>query len=432
MRGRQNRRAFLSLAGMAATGALAAACGSDTGRAGNPPPSTASSVPPPQAPLANLQQWYHAYGEDGVQDAVKRYAAAYPKAHVTVQWNPGDYDSKIVTALENSAVPDIFEAQVKIDWVRQHQVVALDDVIAPVKGDFTPAVLAAQTVEGKVYGIPQAADTQVLFYRKSLLQTAGVNPPQTVDELIDAASKLTNNGVKGFFAGNDGGVGTLTGPLLWSAGLDYLSKDNRSVGFDDPRAATALGKLRTLNTNGSLLLGAPADWSDPGALIDGLVAMQWTGLWNMPKVQQAFGDDFGVLPFPKLDATGAPSVPVGAYGSMINAKSPNVAAAKDFVKWLWIDQTDDQLEFDTKFGFHLPSRQSLVARADNLRTGPAADAVRYVQQNSHLVGGPVWTAQANTALSDAVAKIAKEGADPVAQTKSAVDAAKAELKRLFG
>jgi multiple sugar transport system substrate-binding protein len=117
---------------------------------------------------------------------------------------------------------------------------------------------------------------------------------------------------------------------------------------------------------------------------------------------------------------------------MINAKSPNVDAAKDFVKWLWIDQVDDQLEFATKFGFHVPSRQSLVDRADNLKSGPAADAAKFVKESSHLVGGPVWTAQANTALSDAVAKIAKEGADPTATTQTAVAAAKAELARLFG
>jgi multiple sugar transport system substrate-binding protein len=426
----RSRRGFLSLAGTAAVGAVAAACGSSTGRAGTPPPSTASSAPA-APPLPRLQQWYHAYGEDGVQDAVKRYAAAYSKAKISVQWNPGDYDSKIKAALQNSAVPDLFEAQVKIDWVRQNQVVALDDIISPVKDDFSPSVLAAQTVDGKVYGIPQATDTQVLFYRKSLLRAAGVQPPRTVDELIDAAGKLTKDNAKGLFVGNDGGVGVLTGPLLWSAGLDYLTKDNHSVGFDDPRAANAFGKLRTLNTSNSLLLGAPRDWSDPAAFIDGLAAMQWTGLWNVPKIQDALKDDFGVLPFPKLDDSGAPSVPVGAYGAMINAKGKNVAAAKDFIKWLWIDRTAYQLEFATKFGFHVPARTSLIDRAQSLKTGPAADVARLVKENSHLVGGPVWTAQSNAALADAVAKIAKEGAHPAAETRKAVDAAKAELKRLF-
>lgn len=413
-----SRRSFMSLTGSAAVVAFAAACGSNTGRGGGGG--------------ATLQQWYHAYGEDGVQEAVRKYAAAYSKAKVDVQWNPGDYDSKIVTALQNSAVPDVFEAQVKIDWVRQNQVVALDDLITGVKDDFSPRVLEAQTVDGRIYGVPQAADTQVLFYRKSMLQAAGVQPPQTVDELIDAAKRLTKDRVKGLFVGNDGGVAVLGGPLLWSAGLDYLAEGNRKVGFDDPRAAVAFGKLRTLNANGSLLLGAPSDWSDPAAFIDGLTAMQWTGLWNVPKIAAALKDDFGVLAFPRLDGSGRPSVPVGAYGACVNAKSKNVDAAKEFVKWLWVDQADDQLEFATKFGFHIPARNSLIDRADSLKSGPAAEAVRFVKENSHLVGGPVWTSQSNTALGDALAKIAKEGADPVQQTRQAVSVARNELKRLFG
>jgi multiple sugar transport system substrate-binding protein len=382
-----------------------------------------------------LQQWYHQYGEAGVEDAVKRYAAAYQAAQVQVGWKIGDYASLVTTALENSPVPDVFESQVKIDWVRANQVVALDDIIAPVKDDFTPSVLAGHTVGGHVYGIPQAVDTQVLFYRKSLLQQAGVTPPSTVAELVDAAQKLTRNGVKGLFVGNDGGVGVLGGPLLWSVGLDYLHEDSSgkyTPGFDDPRAATAVAALHTLNTNGSLLLGAPADWSDPSAFTQELCAMQWTGLWNVPSIKQKFGDDFGVLPFPKFDDSGAVSVPVGAFGSMINAKSKHVDDAKAYIKWLWIDQTADQIQFDTAFGFHIPSRTSLIPQATNLRTGPAADAVRYVQESGHLVGGPVWTDAMNTGLSDALSTVAKNGGDPSGPLRTAVGTVNTQLKQLFG
>ncbi|HEX3778052.1 MAG TPA: extracellular solute-binding protein [Pseudonocardiaceae bacterium] len=420
------RRGFLGLAGSVALAGLAtAACGSDTGR-GSSGTSSSSGA---------LQQWYHQYGEAGVEQAVQSYAAAYKTAQVQVGWKIGDYDSLIATALENSAEPDIFEDQVKIDWVRADQVVTLDDIIAPVKDDFTPSVLAGHTVAGHVYGIPQAVDTQVLFYRKSLLQQAGVQPPSTVAELVSAAQALTRNGMKGLFVGNDGGVGVLAGPLLWSVGLDYLHEDasgNYTVGFDDPRAATAMNTLHQLNSNGSLLLGAPADWSDPSAFTQGLTAMQWTGLWNIPSIKAKFGDDFGVLPFPKFDNSGAESVPVGAYGSMINAKSRHIDEAKAFIKWLWIDQTADQLRFDTAFGFHIPSRKSLIPKATNLTTGPAADAVRYVQQSGHLVGGPVWTDAMNTALSDSLTDIAKNGGDPSGPMHTAVSGVQAQLKQLFG
>jgi multiple sugar transport system substrate-binding protein len=423
-RGGLSRRGFLGAAGAAAVAGFAAACGSNTGRGGSG-----------SAGANGLVQWYHEYGEDGVQQAVQRYAAGYHAYPVQVGWKVGDYDSLINTALQNSSVPDVFEAQPKISQVRAGQLVPLDDVIAPVRDDFTPAVLAGHIVDGKVYGIPQAVDTQVLFYRKSLLAQAGVAVPSTVAELVDAARALTRDGVKGLFAGNDGGVGVLAGPVLWSAGLDYLKQDasGRYVpGFDDPRAATAAGALAQLNSNGSLLLGAPADWSDPSAFTQELVAMQWTGLWNIPKIKAKFGDDFGVAAFPALDAAGAPSVPVGAFGSMVNAKSRHIPEAKAFVKWLWIDQTADQLDFDTHYGFHIPSRKSLIPQATNLRSGPAADAVRFVQDHGHLVGGPVWTDAMNTALSDALTTIAKNGGDASGPLRTAVSKVTAQLDQLFG
>ena len=413
-----SRRTFLSLAGMLAAGSALAACGSDTGRGGSGG--------------GTLRQWYHAYGEDGVEDAVKRYAAAYSAAHVEVQWNPGDYDSKILTALQTSAVPDVFEAQVKLDWVRQKQVVPLDDVLGDARADFVPALLQSQTVDGHLYGIPQAIDTQVLFYRPSLLRAAGVQPPTTVDELVDATKALTRGGVKGLFAGNDGGVSVLMGPLLWSAGLDYLDADAHAVGFDDPRAATAFTKLREINTGGGLLLGSPTDWSDPGAFTSKRVAMQWTGLWNLPKIQQALGQDVGVLAFPPLDAQGKASVPVGAYSAMVNARSANVDAAKAYVKWLWVDQTQDEVEFATAFGAHLPARTSLSAKAPKLQSGIGAQVVKFVADGGRIASPAAWSAPSNTALSDAVARIAREGADPNTETQKAITVAKAEIARLRG
>ncbi|OZM71829.1 sugar ABC transporter substrate-binding protein [Amycolatopsis antarctica] len=415
----RTRRSFLTLAGLLASGSLAA-CGSNTGRADGTNGD------------GTLRHWYHAYGEDGVQDAVKRYAEAYPAARVEVQWNPGDYDSKIVTALQNSPVPDVFEAQVKVEWVRQQQVVPLDDLLGAERGDFVQTLLTSQTVDGALYGVPQAIDTQMLFYRKSMLAAAGLQPPRTVDELVDATARLNTGGVRGLFVGNDGGVSTLTGPLLWSAGLDFLSVDGRAVGFNDPRAATVFGKLRALNTGGGLLLGAPTDWSDPGAFCDGLVAMQWTGLWNLPKIREAVGEDFGVLPFPALDGTGRVSVPVGAYSAMVNAKSADVDAAKAYVRWLWVERTEYQAEFATGFGVHLPARTSLDGAAAVLSSGPGAEAVRFVADSGRILSPPAWTAQAGTALSDAVARIAREGADPAAETRKALDVADSEITRLYG
>jgi multiple sugar transport system substrate-binding protein len=412
-----SRRRLLSAGGGLALTAALAACGSNNGRGGGSGGGTA------------LSQWYHQYGEAGTEQAVKRYAVAYRPAHVTVQWRPGNYDQQTAAALLTDSGPDVFEANgPSLDQIQGGQVVDLTDEIKAVESDFNPGVLAPKTYRGKVYGIPQVIDMQMLYYRKSMLAKAGVRPPQTLDELVDAARALTDKDVKGLFLGNDGGAGVLGGTPLFAAGLELVGADG-TVGFDDPAAATALGKLHKLYADKSLLLGAPADWSDPSAFLQGLTAMQWTGLWAMPQIQKQLGDDFGVLPFPRDGSAGRPAVPVGAYGSAVSARSRHVEAAKAYVKWLWVDRTDYQEDFALSYGFHIPARISLAKRAAKLRTGAAADAVRYTTDYGHA-NPLLWTNASMAALQDALSHIIKDGADPAAQVKSVVGTVKSELARV--
>jgi multiple sugar transport system substrate-binding protein len=420
------RRRLLAMGGGLAAMAVAG-CGSNTGR------DTGSGGSSGNKPA--LSQWYHQYGEAGTQAAVQRYAKAYPDATVTVQWSPGDYDKKTAATLLTDNGPDVFEYGngPSIDMINGGQVVDLSDLLDDAtKADFTPSLINRMSYQGKLYAIPQVTDMQLMVYRKSLLSAAGVQPPQTVDDLLAAAKKLTNDKMKGLFVGNDGGVGILGGPALWSAGLDYLTEDNQ-FGFDDPAAVESLRKLRELFTSKSLLLGAPTDWSDPSAFTQGLTAMQFTGLWTLPAIQKAFGDDFGVLPWPKLNATtGKPSVPVGAYGSVVNAKSKNVDAAKKFVKWLWVDQTEDQLDFAQSYGFHIPARKSLAEKAEKLKSGPAADAVKFVNENGHAQTPILWSPKSGTAYSDALNRIIRSGSDPATEIKAVKTVVEAELKRITG
>ena len=391
--------------------------------------AASASVP---AGNVTLSQWYHQYGEAGTQQAVERYAAAYQAAKVTVQWVPGDYDTKVASSLLTNSGPDVFEAGngPNIDQIQGGQVVALDGVLGDAASDFTQSLVQRMTYKGKLYAVPQVIDMQLLVYRKSLLKAAGVTPPETFDDLVAAAKKLTTSDVKGLFLGNDGGVGVMGGPALWSVGADYLTTDNK-VGFDDPNVAKALTGLHSLFTSGSLLLGAPADWSDPSALTQELTAMQWTGLWTLPVLQKSLGDDFGVLPWPKFSASvGAPSVPIGAYGSAVSAKSKNPDAAKAFVKYLWVDQTADQLDFAQSYGFHIPARKSLAAKAEKLKSGAAADAVTITQKYGKAQTPLLWTTASGAAYSDALNNIIKNGADATAEMAKVTKTVNAELARV--
>ncbi|MEV7814584.1 extracellular solute-binding protein [Streptomyces flaveolus] len=408
------RRRDLLAAGLGA-GALTA-CGSNTGRGGG------GSGP-------ELAQWYHQYGEPGTERAVQRYAAGFKKARVSVQWRPGNYDQQTAAALLTDSGPDVFEVNgPTFDQIRGGQVLDLTELVQEVKDDFHPAVLAPKTHDGRVYGIPQAVDTQMLYYRKSLLEDAGVEPPTTLDALVDAAHRLTGGKVKGLFLGNDGGAGVLGGTPLYAAGFQLVGDDGKA-GFDDPAAARTLGKLHRLYADRSLLLGAPSDWSDPSAFVQGLTAMQWTGLWALPAVRRELGDDFGVLPFPKDGSQGRPSVPVGAYGAAVAARSRHKELAKEYVRWLWVERTDLQEDFALSYGFHIPARISLAGKATALKDGPAADAVRFT--TDHGDAQPLlWTPASQTAYQDALSRIIRNGAAPERELRAVVRKVSAELDRV--
>ncbi|MER7788148.1 sugar ABC transporter substrate-binding protein [Streptomyces sp. NPDC097640] len=417
-----SRRRLLGAGGsFALTGALATACGSNTGR---------DSKDSDGKPV--IEQWYHQYGEDGTERAVKRYAAAYGKtgkAKVEVQWRPGNYDQQTAAALLTDSGPDVFEANgPTLDQIQGGQVEDLTDLLDGVKDDFNQAVLAPKTYDGRIWGIPQVVDMQLLYYRKSLLKDAGVEPPQTLDALVDAAKALTDKKTKGLFLGNDGGAGVLGGTPLQAAGLRLVTDDGE-VGFDDPAAARALEKIHRLYADKSLLLGAPSDWSDPSAFIQGLTAMQWSGLWALPQVKKELGEDFGVLPFPKDGSAGQPSVPVGAYGAAVSSKTKHKEEAKAFVKWLWVDEAEYQEDFALSYGFHIPARISLAKKADKLREGAAGDAVRYA--TDHGFAEPLlWTPASRTAYQDALSRIIKDGASADQELRGVVRKVGVELRRV--
>ena len=432
-----NRRQILAGLGLTAAAVggapLLSACGGgSSGLSGDDGGGGGASGAKP-----TINQWYHQYGEAGTQQAVERYAKEYPDATIKVQWTPGDYTSKLNSGLLSSSGPDVFESSPNIDQVKSGQVVALDDIMADVKDDYTEADIKSSTVDGKIYQIKMVDDMGVLYYRKSMLEKAGIQPPTTVDELIEASKGLTTGDQKGLFIGNDAGVtpsfggGSLLGPILWTVGSDYLTSDNKP-GFTTPEVKQSFAKMRELFESKSLLLGAPTDWWDPSSFTQGLAAMQWCGLWAMPGIQKAIGDDFGVVAWPAFSGSvGKPSTFAGGWGAMVSAKARDVEAAKAFVKWLWIDNSAAQEDFNLSYGFHIPPRKSLAAKAEKLQAGPASDALKIFNESA-VAANPAWTPKMGNAYADAATEIVRKGGDIDTNLAKAEKAVDAELQRLFG
>lgn len=106
-----------------------------------------------------------------------------------------------------------------------------------------------QTESGRMYGLPNRMSTDILFYRKDLLEAAGLSPPKTLDEYYAAAKALTKPDVYGVvYQGVQSQQGVLDW-YSWAAGLgvDILAPpDWKKAAFNTPAAVKALDLRRKM------------------------------------------------------------------------------------------------------------------------------------------------------------------------------------------
>jgi len=361
-----------------------------------------------------LQQWYHAYGEAGTQQAVIRYATEYTKANpdvaINITWNAGDYSAKLHSALLTPKAPDLFEIGdfMYVD-VKNGLLAPLDDLVKGSEDEYAKASLEHATADGKLYGLKMMDDAMVLYYRKSILEKAGIAPPQTFAELAAAAKQLSSRDQKGLYLGTDG-IGNAPYLLLWSNGADLIDPEGKKVICNSPEAVAALAGLKQLHDDKSLLLDYTTDWGDPAAFIQGATAMQWSGLWAMPAIRKALGDDFGVMPWPKFSDSGQAVSRIGGWFAAVNSKSKHVDEAKKYIDWLWIKQVDLQKDWCVSYGFHVPARKSVAAQTTQFSTGPEKDAADILANTSRAFPNR-WDNEMWSLFGQAVVEIAKSGGD---------------------
>jgi multiple sugar transport system substrate-binding protein len=189
-------------------------------------------------------------------------------------------------------------------------------------------VLAAGTLNGKLYGLAPGVNSLGLFYNKDMFTAAGLTPPTTWAELASDAKALSGNGKYGFaFAGTNTYEGTWQAmPWLWSNGGDETK-------LDSPQNAQALDFLAGLIKDGSVSASA-VGWGQGDALnqfVAGKAAMMENGPWQIPGLKAVKGLNFGYVPIPTRTAGQTSVAPLGGETFTVpntGNKSREAAAGK--------------------------------------------------------------------------------------------------------
>jgi multiple sugar transport system substrate-binding protein len=122
----------------------------------------------------------------------------HPDVAVRVQRVPWSAaHEKLLTAFVGGSMPDVF--QLGNTWVAEldalHALEPLDARIEAggrgVRADFFPGVLSANEIDGRLMALPWYVDTRLLFYRRDLLEKAGVAAaPATWEEWASAMHRI--------------------------------------------------------------------------------------------------------------------------------------------------------------------------------------------------------------------------------------------------
>ncbi|MEU8362829.1 sugar ABC transporter substrate-binding protein [Nonomuraea sp. NPDC048882] len=207
--------------------------------------------------------------------------------------------------------------------------------------DFQAGPKEATTYEGKPVGVPIITEQEVLYYRKDLLEKAGLDgPPKTLDELKAAAAKIkaSDPGVAGFVArtGKSAAV-TQFSSFLYSFGGDFVDAGGKSaVASDAAKQAYAFyGGL--IKDSGPANVSTDMGWPEAMAIFTQGKAAFYTEANSLYKnatdpAKSKVSDQVGFAPFPAGPAGSKPyNIPSWALG--VNASSENTANAWKFIEW---------------------------------------------------------------------------------------------------
>jgi raffinose/stachyose/melibiose transport system substrate-binding protein/xylobiose transport system substrate-binding protein len=173
------------------------------------------------------------------------------------------YKQRLRVALGSPEAPDVFfnwgggNLEEYVDAGRVEDLTPLLEEDPALRDSFLPSVLEAAQIEGKTYGLPMRGVQPVaMFYNQEVLDAAGVQVPQTWDQLLAAVDALKAQGVTPIaLAGSQSWT-----QLMW---LEYLLdrvggpevfqaiRDGEPGAWEQPAVLEALSMIRELVDRGA-------------------------------------------------------------------------------------------------------------------------------------------------------------------------------------
>jgi multiple sugar transport system substrate-binding protein len=319
------------IAGIAALLAVAAGCSSGGGS---------------EVPAETVVVWLPADNPGDIEAREKlaeQFQSKNPDIPVKITVVPSNgYNEKVFTTVAAGNPPDIFNSGEIIipTIVAQNYAYDLNKFVEKDNYDlsrFYPEVIESLQFEGRLVGLTDNWDTQVLYYNRGLFDEAGLAYPDaswTWDDLTVAARRLTSGeGPEKVY-----GIvhGTWFAPVwseIWGHGGEVLSADGTQCLMDEPPAVQAVQNIVDLIEEGVAPTPQQLEGQAPNQfMLSGRAGMIIdAGRWAAYELQEG-RVDWAVAPLPRGPQGRAPFFHISMYAITRNSDSPE--NAWEFLKYM--------------------------------------------------------------------------------------------------
>jgi multiple sugar transport system substrate-binding protein len=209
-------------------------------------------------------------------------------------------------------------------------------------GEMLKPVIDSAMYRDKLYGVPNSSDGGMLYYRKDLLDAAGVTaPPKTWAEMSDACTKVkaqnaSINCYAGQFQKYEGLTVNAAEAINGAGGV--ITDDSGKPNVNTPEAKAGLDFLVNAFKSGEIPKEALTYKEEEGrrAFQEGKLVFHrnWPyaySLMNKTDGSSAVAGKFQVAPLPGLNGPGVSSL--GGHALGISAFAKNKKTALDFIKY---------------------------------------------------------------------------------------------------
>lgn len=219
---------------------------------------------------------------------------------------------KLLTAIAGGGAPDVamFDRFLVSEWASMD---ALEDLTAEAEADgmadiYYPSVWSETQYEGKTFALPWNIDSRAMFYNKTLMKEAGLDPekpPTTIDELDRMAERMFKRNGKGGYD-QVGLIPWQSQGFLYTYGWNFGGEWERNGELtpNDPANVQALrwmqGYAKKYDARKLASFSDALRQTGTNPFMSGKVGFAMEGNWLLNGIESA-GFEWGVMPMPTID-----------------------------------------------------------------------------------------------------------------------------------